>query len=117
MSDTKTTFSSISDFGMASGFPAASETYLVSPTTAEEKNTLRAGLFPIGCWRLDDPCFPFGSSFVVADAKPEFTELGALTLEHPDAPLSLFGHADPIGDDESNKVLSGRRAKAVYAVL
>lgn len=117
MSDTQASYRSNSDLGMAVGFPAATESYLVSPTTGAEKNTLRAGLFPIGCWRLDDPCFPFGSSFVVPDARPEFTELGTLMREHLDAPLSLFGHADPVGDEEYNKVLSGRRAKAVYAVL
>jgi hypothetical protein len=110
-------YRSNSDLGMAVGFPAAAESYLVSPATGPEKNTLRAGLFPVGCWRLDDPCFPFGSSFVVPDARPEFTELGALMREHPGAPLSLFGHADPVGDEEYNKILSGRRAKAVYAVL
>src|SRR5262249_7303131 len=32
-------------------------------------------------------------------------------------PLSIFGHADPIGNDDYNKQLSGRRAQAVYAML
>jgi hypothetical protein len=34
---------------------------------------------------------------------------------HP--PLSLFGHADPVGDDAYNKALSGRRARAIHALL
>ena len=33
------------------------------------------------------------------------------------AALSVFGHADPVGDDEYNKALSGRRTKAVYGLL
>ncbi len=42
--------------------------------------------------------------------------------DHKDAggrypPLSVFGHADPTGDDTYNKTLSGHRALAVYAVL
>jgi peptidoglycan hydrolase-like protein with peptidoglycan-binding domain len=37
--------------------------------------------------------------------------------EHPGAPLSIFGHADPVGDDDYNKKLSGRRATAVYGML
>ena len=32
-------------------------------------------------------------------------------------PLSIFGHADPVGDDDFNKVLSGRRANAFYSML
>lgn len=32
-------------------------------------------------------------------------------------PISIFGHADPVGDDEYNKRLSGRRATAIYALL
>jgi len=32
-------------------------------------------------------------------------------------PLSVFGHADPVGDDSYNKILSGRRAIAVYGLL
>jgi hypothetical protein len=31
--------------------------------------------------------------------------------------LSVFGHADPVGDDAYNKKLSGRRADAVYGML
>ena len=36
---------------------------------------------------------------------------------HPDAPVSIFGHADPVGNDDYNKKLSGRRAMAVYGIL
>jgi hypothetical protein len=32
-------------------------------------------------------------------------------------PLSIFGHADPVGNDDYNKRLSGRRATAMYAML
>jgi len=31
--------------------------------------------------------------------------------------MSIFGHADPTGDDPYNKALSGRRATAIYALL
>ena len=37
--------------------------------------------------------------------------------EHPKAPISIFGHADPVGDDNYNKKLSGRRARAIYGLL
>jgi len=33
--------------------------------------------------------------------------------DHPACPLSVFGHADPVGSDDYNKALSGRRAMAV----
>lgn len=32
-------------------------------------------------------------------------------------PVSLFGHADPVGNEEYNKTLSGQRAQAIYALL
>src|SRR5262249_54417449 len=32
-------------------------------------------------------------------------------------PVSIFGHADPVGDDLFNKHLSGRRAQAMYGLL
>ncbi|HEY3518954.1 MAG TPA: peptidoglycan-binding protein, partial [Gammaproteobacteria bacterium] len=31
--------------------------------------------------------------------------------------ISIFGHGDPVGDDDLNKRLSGRRAAAVYGLL
>jgi hypothetical protein len=40
-----------------------------------------------------------------------------MLLDNPGCPLSLWGHADPIGTDVYNKSLSERRARAVYALL
>ncbi len=93
------------------------QTVLVAPATKSEKNTLRLPLEPIGCWRLDDPRFHFDSSFITPAAREEFAALGQLHQLLPDAPISVFGHADPVGNDEYNKRLSGRRAEAVYAVI
>jgi hypothetical protein len=81
------------------------------------KNTIRMELIPVACWKVNDLRFAFGSSFVLPSAKSEFQDLANLRKEHPGAPLSVFGHADPAGDDAFNKGLSGRRALAVYAVL
>lgn len=89
----------------------------VSPTTGEEFNTYRPALFPVACWHLYDLRFEFGSSFVQPDTQDEMAELKKLCAEHPNSPLSVFGHADPVGDETYNKTLSGRRARAVYAVL
>jgi hypothetical protein len=74
-------------------------------------------LEPIGCWRLDDPRFHFDSSFLLPESREEFAALGKLHQLMPDAPITVFGHADPVGNDEYNKRLSGRRAEAVYAVI
>lgn len=89
----------------------------VAPATGKERNTFRVELVPVACWRLDDVRFDFDSSFVVPAAKPEFAELAALHKSHADSPYSLFGHADPVGDDNYNKILSGRRVRAIYGVL
>ena len=44
-------------------------------------------------------------------------ELSRLRKTHPGAPLSVFGHADPVGDPSSNKRLSGHRAESIYGDL
>lgn len=90
---------------------------LVAPTTEVSLNTVRAFLIPVGCWRVDDVRFAFDSSVVHPDVKTEMGLLATLRKAHPGAPLSIFGHADPTGDDSYNKTLSGRRATAIYALL
>nr|MBA2628317.1 hypothetical protein [Gemmatimonadales bacterium] len=46
-----------------------------------------------------------------------FKKFGALLRRNPGAPAALFGHADPEGKDTYNKILSERRARAIYAAL
>ncbi len=89
----------------------------VSPTVGSEFNTYRPALFPVACWHIYDIRFDFDSSFVLPDAKDEMAELKTLCASHPESPLSVFGHADPVGDEAYNKTLSGRRAKAVRDLI
>jgi len=100
----------------------------VAPSTAGEFNNTRLPLIPIACWRVDDIRFAFDSSFVAAqpssdpnatpnDIRAELQNLIGLVKAHPGCPLSVFGHADPVGSDDYNKSLSGRRAMAIYALL
>lgn len=104
--------------GHAASHPSASLfPILVAPTTNKERNVIRQELTTIACWRLNDLRFDFGSSFVIAAAKPEFESLALVRDAHPGAPMSVFGHADPVGDDAYNKILSGRRAEAIYGIL
>ena len=90
---------------------------LAAPSHGKEKNTIREELITVACWKLDDVRFHFDSSFVLPASKVEFAEFAAVRASVPGAPLSLFGHADPVGDDAYNKKLSGRRAKAIYGVF
>jgi len=89
----------------------------VAPLSGNEHNTVRERLIPTAAWQIDDVRFVFDSSFVLPEASGEFALLAAVRQDNPRCPISLFGHADPVGDDEYNKVLSGRRAIAIYAVL
>ena len=99
--------------------------FLVGPTTSNQFNTARLWSNPIACWRVDDIRFGFDSSFVNADPTPdnpndiraELANLVALLKLHPNSPLSVFGHADPVGKDAYNKDLSGRRAMVIYGLL
>ncbi|MBP1597838.1 MAG: hypothetical protein H6Q05_3215 [Acidobacteria bacterium] len=96
---------------------AAAPVFRAAPTTTDEKNTIRPGLFPIACWRLEDIRFDFDSSFIRPDAAPDVKKLHDLVKAHKKAPLSVFGHADPVGQETYNKMLSGRRAMSVYGML
>ena len=102
--------------------------FLVAPTTSDQFNRAHLRLIPVACWRVDDIRFAFDSAFVDADystdpadtpddIRAELQHLVALLQDHPDCPLSVFGHADPVGTDDYNKLLSGRRAMAIYALL
>ncbi len=100
---------------------------LVAPTNSDEFNTARLRLIPVACWRIEDIRFAFDSSFptpeiateiqVLADLREEHKHLDPFTNQPQFPPLSMFGHADPVGTDVYNKSLSGRRVMAIYAVL
>jgi hypothetical protein len=115
-----------SDGGVAAKHaPAARFELLAGPTTSDQYNRVSLREIPVACWRVDDIRFAFDSSFVNADPTPdnpndiraELAHLVELIKEHPGAPLSVFGHADPVGDDAYNKKLSGWRAMVIYGLL
>jgi peptidoglycan hydrolase-like protein with peptidoglycan-binding domain len=89
----------------------------VAPTAAEELNAIRLPLVVVACWRLNHVLFDFDSSFVAPETRAELLLLSRTIDANPGSPMAIFGHADPSGDDEYNKRLSGRRARAVHAVL
>ncbi len=98
--------------------------FLVGPSTADEFNTIKLPTVPIACFRVDDARFDFDSSFVAShpedeskDIRAELRLLVQLLKDNPQSPLSVFGHADPVGNDDYNKQLSGRRATVIYALL
>lgn len=97
--------------------PAAEFRLLVGPATSNEFNTAKLRLIPVACWRVDDLRFDFDSSFVLPEIAAEMKALAALIGDHPGCPLSIFGHADPVGSDAYNKTLSGRRAQAIFGLL
>lgn len=89
----------------------------VAPTHETAHNTIRPSLFAVACWKADDVNFAFDSSFVEPGVGNQLPRFKGLLDQHAGAPLSVFGHADPVGDEDYNKTLSGRRAKAIYALL
>jgi hypothetical protein len=133
MSDpTAATIQSSSAGGLAGEHPGvATLPVFVGPSTGSEGNHITTSIIPIACWRVDDVRFDFDSSFVLPEVADEVTQLGQLRQTHALAvnaaagetadpilpPISIFGHADPVGSDDYNKQLSGRRATAVYAML
>ena len=119
MADGQSTTQSKSSGSVAASQPEVERPpLLVSPSISEEFNTIRSNLIPNACFSLEDSHFEFDSSFVLPmgltfDAGP----LKDLLDKHPGFKLSVFGHTDPAGKDDFNKVLSGRRAQAVFGLL
>src|SRR5258705_5155347 len=106
------------DGGIGAHHPARETlSIFVGPSTSDEFNTIKSGLTPVACLRIDDIRFEFDSSFIGPKATDELKLLAQLRKDSPGILGSVFGHADPIGDDVYNKQLSGRRAAAVYALL
>src|SRR5260370_31480090 len=114
--------------------PADPFQIFVGPTTSNEFNTARLRLIPIACFSVEDASFKFDSSFVLPEFQTEINHFINLREGDPvrikGAPISIFGHADPTfqgnfelsapthqAGDDYNKVLSGRRAIAIYALL
>lgn len=91
--------------------------HMVAPTTDEHHNTLRFPILAVACFRLNDVLFDFGSSFVRPEIRGELRRLADQVRAHAGAPAAIFGHADPTGEDGTNKVLGGRRAAAIYGLL
>jgi hypothetical protein len=123
-------FRIVSDAGIAATHRQIDYPLLVAPTTARTEkdfNTIRPSIYPVACWSCGDARFDFATSFVLPKIKEEIEHLQTIRDEaaeedpvsgekvHPR--LSIFGHADPVGKDQDNKVLSGRRALAIYAML
>jgi hypothetical protein len=96
--------------------PAQGAPVRVGPSLGPEFNLVRAFLIPKACFKLEDAHFAFDSSFVVPDGF-DIAPLKDLLDKHPGTKLSIFGHADPTGDDTYNKALSGRRAQAIFGLL
>ncbi len=93
----------------------------IAPSTGELTNTIVTQRWPspAACVRLDQDRFAFDSSFPRATLSQDLKKLFGLRAPDDSAveKLAVFGHADPTGDEEYNKTLAGRRAKAIYALL
>jgi outer membrane protein OmpA-like peptidoglycan-associated protein len=72
---------------------------------------------PLAVWCLGSVHFGFGSSFIMPSVATELESLKKLKDQNADAGYAVFGHADPVGEDDFNKTLSGRRANALYCLL
>ena len=70
---------------------------------------------------LDAVTFATDKSFLRTSQAARLKALGQAVTDwrgrHPDGKLAVFGHADAVGQEEHNKKLSERRARAVHAYL
>lgn len=61
--------------------------------------------------------FEFGSAVLTDAGRELLDDLLVTMLEFPEVPIEVAGHTDSVGNDESNLVLSRRRAESVVAYL
>lgn len=93
---------------------------IVAPTATDRPkafNTIRKDTVVVACANLFPSNFAFDSSVVAPQAQQGFQKLAGVIRRHPGSPMSLFGHADPSGNDIYNKWLSERRARSIHAVM
>ena len=62
--------------------PRQTQEMLVAPTTADDVNTIRARLIPVGCWKMEDLRFEFDSSIIRPEARKEIPKLAKLRADH-----------------------------------
>ncbi|MGC4086838.1 MAG: hypothetical protein QM756_02855 [Polyangiaceae bacterium] len=84
----------------------------VAPSSAEKNapatfNTVRQRLVATACWRMNKSLFDFDSSFIKPEISEDLRRLRSLLQGAPNTLASVFGHADPTGNDDYNKELGG----------
>jgi hypothetical protein len=113
----------IDEFGIVASHPAREAQPLrAAPTQEKQFNTFELDLTPVACMSLNDILFAFDSSFVQPEINRLLPLLPGLRESHktPQGKLplvSIFGHADPVGEYNRNSHLSARRARALYGLL
>jgi outer membrane protein OmpA-like peptidoglycan-associated protein len=68
-------------------------------------------------YKLNDIKFPTNSAELDEDSKIVIKEFMKFLTENPKISVSINGHTDDVGNDESNLKLSDDRAKSVYDYL
>jgi len=61
--------------------------------------------------------FATGSAEILAPSRPALERVAALLKKHPDWTVTIEGHTDNVGSDDSNLLLSRNRAAAVKTAL
>jgi peptidoglycan hydrolase-like protein with peptidoglycan-binding domain len=127
--DSEGTIHSFSAGSIAASHPdRAPLRILAGPTTSGQFNTIQSAIFPIACFKLEDVRFDFDSSVLTPDTAREMPLLKKLIDAHTVSSssageaakrprVSIFGHTDPEGSDDYNKILGGRRAAVLYGML
>ena len=65
----------------------------------------------------DTVLFDFGSAALRRDAREQLSLIAGLAASHPEAAVTIGGHADAVGESADNQALSEDRASAVAAAL
>jgi Putative peptidoglycan binding domain len=106
--------------------PARFSLPIISPAfTGNEPDkhvTVQQPLTAIACWRIPGNFYNFDSTFVRPESQPAFQQFAKFYNQlvkayHGRPPMTLFGHADPVGTDTYNSSLSQLRALSIFAIF
>lgn len=102
------------------GYYAVSQNMDLSGLKAYEEVKRDLYLVPIEVGqvvRLNNIFFEFGKATLQPESAEELDRVVKLLSDNPTMEIDIAGHTDNVGSDESNRQLSGDRAKAVYDYL
>ncbi len=104
----------------AGDFTYSSFNYDLTDERTYQESRLEIGLMPVkagASFSVRNFLFDFDSDKLRPESGPELSRLSSFLKEHPSIKITIEGHTDDVGEEDYNRALSERRARAVLEAL